>query len=166
MLRTLLLTLLLIFASQNSQAQNPEDKAISKAKLQELNFLIGSWFDPGNATPGEEPPQQINMSSFRDSLAILLNGYIIEKRGERTDFLSIITYNPRKKAFEFYSLYNGQSTIFRAEYTPNQFTWFAGDHMRSTFKPDGENHLISTIEVFQYDSWNVVVDLKLQRKEE
>ena len=165
MQRSYILAAFLFLSVAIAKGQDADPAA--KDNMAGLGFLVGTWAEPATDSTGQQadlPPLQVwDIRFFRDSLAILLDGYMTLEAGRKQEFFSIITYGHPQGDFSYCSLFNGRSTIFRAELVDGQFSWYAGEGIKTTFSLDSDGNLDVWMAYLEHGAWTEFYRRKLYR---
>lgn len=167
-MKTFLSSFLLLFVTLISFSQTIETDSISKAKMSELQFLVGNWEGKG-WMKGREGMSNFNQTEnvqFKlDSTAILIEG-IGKSNGKIIhNALAILTYNKEDDSFLFRSyLQNGQSADFKAEMIDKKLYWYPNENVRYIvwLNKEGQWHEIG--EFKRGDDWFQFFEMTLDKK--
>ncbi len=167
--RKLTLTIITLLFFGKVFAQDVQSDSISKAKVSQLEFLVGNWKGTGWMMDKDGKKREFDQTEkiqFKlDSTAILIegmgkvNGKIIHNA------MAIISYNKNEGGFSFHSyLQNGSNNKFKAEIKDGKFYWFPNENTRFIIWINENNQWYERGEYNQGGNWVQFFEMTLDKE--
>ncbi|WP_299668174.1 hypothetical protein [uncultured Polaribacter sp.] len=164
-----LLIFLTILISNLSFSQHSETDTISKAKIKELNFIVGDWIGKGwmMGENGKSKFDQTEKIQFKlDSTAILIEGKGKSNGEVIHNALAILTYNKKDDNYVFRSfLPSGQNAKFKAELIDNKLYWYPNENVRYIIWQNENEQWLEKGEFKREGKWSQFFEMTLNRND-
>jgi hypothetical protein len=163
------LTIVLVFLiSITGFTQTSETDSISKAKIKELDFMVGNWKGTGwmMGKNGKSEFEQTERIEYKlDSTAILIEGKGMSNGKIIHNALAILTYNKSEDNYSFRSyLPSGMNAEFKAEIIENKLYWYPSDNVRYVIWKNEKEQWYEKGEYKTENSWNQFFEMTLDRE--
>lgn len=166
-MKTILIFIAVILISTTGISQYSDTDSISKAKIQELEFMVGDWKGTGwmMGKNGKSEFEQTEEIRFKlDSTAILIEGKGLSKGKVIHDALAILTYNKTDDNYLFRSyLPSGLNAEFKAEVIDRKLYWYPSEKVRYIIWKNKNEQWYETGEYKQGNNWSQFFEMTLDR---
>ena len=166
-MKIILAIILAILISNISFSQNFETDSISKAKIKELNFMVGHWKGNGwmaNRNGKSEFVQTEKIEFKLDSTAILIEGQGKANGKIIHDALAILSYNKTDDNYSFRSfLPSGKNAEFKAELIDNKLHWYPSENVRYVIWQNDNKQWYEKGEFKREGNWTQFFEMTLDR---
>ncbi len=167
-MKTFLTIIIALLVTINSFAQNSETDSISKAKIKELDFMVGNWKGTGwmMGRSGKSEFEQTEKIEFKlDSTAILIEGKGKSDGKVIHNALAILTYNKEDDNYSFRSyLPSGMNAEFRAEIIDNKLYWYPNEKVRYIIWQNDNEQWYEKGEFNRDGNWTQFFEMTLDRE--
>lgn len=168
-MKTLSSFILTLLIASTSFSQMSVADSLSKAKVKELEFIVGNWSGNGwMMRQGEKAEfDQTEKVEFKlDSTAILIQG-MGKSNGEVIhNALAIITYNKTEDNYSFRSyLPNGMNSEFKAEIIDNKLYWYPNENVRYVIWQNANEQWFEKGDYKSEGSWTQFFEMTLAKEE-
>lgn len=149
-------------------SQTSETDSISKAKIKELQFMVGNWKGTGwmMGRHGKSEFDQTERIEFKlDSTAVLIEGKGLSNGKVVHNALAILTYDKIKGNYIFRSyLPSGLNAEFKAEIIENKLYWYPNENTRYIIWQNEKEQWYETGEYKIGQNWNQFFEMTLDRE--
>jgi hypothetical protein len=158
-----------IFITNLSFSQSVESDSLSKAKISELEFMVGNWKGKGwmMGPDGQKSEfDQTEKIQFKlDSTMVLIEG-LGKSQGEVVhNALALVTYDKAEEKLVFRSyLQNGRSGEFPAEMKGGKLYWFPNPNVRYIIGINEQGQWYETGEFKRGENWNQFFEMTLDKE--
>ena len=166
-MKTYLTILLVCLIAISGYSQTSETDSTSKAKIQKLDFMVGSWKGNGwmMGGNGKSEFKQIEKIEYKlDSTAILIEGKGFSKGKIIHNALAILTYNKNEENYILRSyLPSGINAEFKAEVIKNKLYWYPNKNVRYIIWQNEKGYWYETGEFKRENVWSQFFEMTLEK---
>lgn len=150
-------------------SQSSETDSISKAKISQLDFMVGNWKGSGwmMGRDGQKSEfDQTEKIQFKlDSTMVLIEGLGTSQGKVVHNALALLTYNKEEDKLAFRSyLQNGQSSDFPAELIDDKLYWYPNPNVRYIIWTNEKDQWYETGEFKRGEEWMQFFEMTLDRE--
>jgi hypothetical protein len=158
-----------ILGAQLSFSQSLESDSLSKAKISELEFMVGDWKGSGwmMGRDGQRSEfDQTEKIQFKlDSTMVLIEGLGTSQGKVVHNALAILTYDKSGDKLVFRSyLQNGQNGEFPAEIKDGKMYWFPNPNVRYIIGINDQGQWFETGEYKMGENWSQFFEMTLDKE--